>query len=327
MYDALLQMGRWFGYRSGYEDLCRVFLSSDSLNWYGHIAEAADELTKQIKQMRRDGLSPKEFGLYVRSHPDRLLITAPNKMRSGEEITIDQSYSGRLRESYIVSTDAEVNARNFSLISEYWREEFKGAKREGTEKGVIFRDVPLAVIEDFLRRFESPTIFSSVKSDLVSYLAAVSDKAPRADVLLISPGGLPCDKGPFVLNSQMRAMGKEQPMGDVWRLNKDRVASRGDEKHGLTKEQIEEAEALARVDEVAGQVSDIYYRKVRGKPLLMIHSLQPKGVSLHGPIAAFGVSFPFIDCVTTVKVVANKVLLGQNEGVGDNPDDEDDFDV
>jgi hypothetical protein len=30
MYDTLMQMGRWFGYRPGYDDLCRVYLSDDS---------------------------------------------------------------------------------------------------------------------------------------------------------------------------------------------------------------------------------------------------------------------------------------------------------
>jgi hypothetical protein len=38
MYDTLMQMGRWFGYRPGFEDLCRVHLSRDSINWYSHIA-------------------------------------------------------------------------------------------------------------------------------------------------------------------------------------------------------------------------------------------------------------------------------------------------
>src|SRR3546814_6612662 len=71
MYDTLMQMGRWFGYRPGFEDLCRVHLSRDSINWYSHIADAAEELVQQVKRMRRDRLSPKDFGLYVRSHPDR----------------------------------------------------------------------------------------------------------------------------------------------------------------------------------------------------------------------------------------------------------------
>ena len=58
MYDTLMQMGRWFGYRPGFEDLCRVHLSEDSINWYSHIAEASEELREQIKRMRRDGMSP-----------------------------------------------------------------------------------------------------------------------------------------------------------------------------------------------------------------------------------------------------------------------------
>ena len=43
MYDTLMQMGRWFGYRPGYEDLCRVYLSEDSINWYAHISDASEE--------------------------------------------------------------------------------------------------------------------------------------------------------------------------------------------------------------------------------------------------------------------------------------------
>ena len=73
MYDTLMQMGRWFGYRPGFEDICRVYLSRDSINWYSHISMAADELVQQVKRMRRDGLSPKQFGLYVLALPVFLL--------------------------------------------------------------------------------------------------------------------------------------------------------------------------------------------------------------------------------------------------------------
>src|SRR3546814_9260334 len=72
MYDTLLQMGRWFGYRPNFEDLCRVHLSRDSISWYGHISEATEELREQIKRMRRANLTPEQFGLYVQSHPDSL---------------------------------------------------------------------------------------------------------------------------------------------------------------------------------------------------------------------------------------------------------------
>jgi len=41
MYDTLMQMGRWFGYREGYEDLCRIWLTDEAIHWYAHIARAA----------------------------------------------------------------------------------------------------------------------------------------------------------------------------------------------------------------------------------------------------------------------------------------------
>lgn len=327
MYDTLMQMGRWFGYRPGFEDLCRVHLSNDSINWYAHIADAAEELVQQAKRMRRDRLSPKDFGLYVRSHPDSLLITAANKMRSGQEVTVEQSFSGRLREGYIVSTDPDVNARNFTLIADHWRSGFGGRPAEPTEKGVIFRDVPIKVIDDFLTRFECHSTFAGQKSGVVSYLERIATKRPLADVLLISPAGGSGGESPFTLSNQVRVVGKDQPNGTSWRLNKDRLASRGDEKLGLSDAQRNEAKALAGGEDGTGAVSDTHYRMVRNKPLLMIHSLEPRGEAVTGPIAAFGVSFPYGDYSTTINVVVNKVWLQQMQGYADDPDEEEDYDA
>jgi hypothetical protein len=326
MYDTLMQMGRWFGYRPGFEDLCRVHLSRDSINWYSHIAEAAEELTQQVKRMRRDGLSPKDFGLYVRSHPDSLLITAANKMRSGQEVTVEQTFSGRLRESYVVSTDPDLNARNFDLIAEHWRGGFGGRQEEDTGKGIIFRDVPIDALENFLTRFECHSAFAGIKSDVLNYLERITEKRPLADVLLISPAGI-SNEQPFTLANQVRVVGKDQPNGTAWRLNKDRVASRGDEKLGLSEAQREEAEVLAGGDDGSGAVSDTHYRMVRNRPLLMIHSLEPRDEALKGPIAAFGMSFPYGDYATTINVVVNKIWLQQMQGYSDDPDEEDDYDA
>lgn len=327
MYDTLMQMGRWFGYRPGFEDLCRVHLSRDSINWYSHIAGAAEELAQQVRRMRRDKLSPKDFGLYVRSHPDSLLITAANKMRSGQEVTVQQSFSGRLMESYIVSTDPEVNSRNFDLLAEHWRNCFGGRPEEPTDKGVIFRDVPVSVIDDFLTRFECHSTFVGRKSSVESFLERIAIERPLADVLLISPyGGSDGDK-PFTLRNQERVIGKDQPQGTSWHLNKDRVSSRGDEKLGLSDRQKKEAEELARGENGTGAVSDAHYRMVRNKPLLMIHSIEPKGEGVKGPIAAFGLSFPYGDYLTTINIVVNKVWLQHMQGYADDPDDEEDYDA
>lgn len=333
MYDTLMQMGRWFGYRPGYEDLCRIHLSRDSIDWYSYIADASKELVAQVSRMRRDGLSPKDFGLYVLRHPDRqFLVTARNKMRASEEITFEQTFSGKLCESYIVSTDRSVNDQNFSLVSELWRDGFGGHKAEDTGKGCIFRDVRVEVMEDFLSRFQCHSNYAATAASVRDYLIRVKGKHPVADVLLISPAEGRSDARPFTLQSQARAVGREQPTDNAWMLNKRRVASRGDEKLGLTDGQKHAAEALAELAMREGEtgkaapVSDRHYREVRNKPLLMVHSLEPKSDAFAGPVAAFGVSFPFGDEATTINVVANKILLQKMQGYDDNPDRDEDYD-
>ena len=44
MYDTLMQMGRWFGYRPHYDDLCQILINDDAVDWYEYISEAAEEL-------------------------------------------------------------------------------------------------------------------------------------------------------------------------------------------------------------------------------------------------------------------------------------------
>ena len=51
MYDTLMQMGRWFGYRPGYEDLCRVWMPREAEGWYCHISESIEELREEIRMM------------------------------------------------------------------------------------------------------------------------------------------------------------------------------------------------------------------------------------------------------------------------------------
>ena len=83
MYDTLLQMGRWFGYRMGYEDLCRVWMPEEAQGWYTHIADSIEELRDELARMQSVNATPRDFGLKVRSHPDTLVVTARNKMGSG----------------------------------------------------------------------------------------------------------------------------------------------------------------------------------------------------------------------------------------------------
>ncbi|HEI8505095.1 TPA: Z1 domain-containing protein [Serratia marcescens] len=327
MYDTLMQMGRWFGYRSGFEDLCRVHLGSDSIDWYGHIADASEELRQQIIRMRKDKLSPRQFGLYVKAHPDSLLITAANKMRSGERVIMKQNFSGRLVESYVVPEDSTVNSHNERLITDFWRNGFGGAALIPTGKGWIAEDVSLEVIEEFLVKFRVHSSFDSQKNNVISYLREIFSVYNKGDVLLISIKGNGEDVPEFLLGTQDRKSATMLPGEDGWRLSKDRVASRGDEKLGLTDTQQKEATALASSKNK--KPSDVHYRDVRKKPLLMIHVLGPIGEEGKPDIRipAFGISFPPGLYSTEIDVVANSVWIAQmSESVPDDPDDEEDYD-
>lgn len=323
MYDTLMQMGRWFGYRTGYEDLCRIHLSEDSINWYAHIAVASEELRQQIRRMRRANLSPKQFGLYVKAHPDSLLITAPNKMRSGEPVMFKQNLSGRLVESYILPTDQEINQENEKLIAEHWEAGFGGCPITSTDKGWFVNDAPVNAIEQFLLEFTNHPSFAERKHHAVEYLRALSDRYPRGDILLISLDKNGADPTQYRLGAQERK-NAEQTDGKTWWLSKNRVASRGDEKLGLTEQQKQEAADMA--DEGGKKPSDMHYRLVRNKPLLMIHIISPANQQQRVP--AFGISFPEGDYETEieVEVVANPVWMKQYDLFTDSPDQEDDYD-
>ncbi len=107
MYDTLMQMGRWFGYRPGYLDLCRLFTSEDLRRWYRHIALAEVELRREFDRMKAAGLTPRRYGLRVREHPGGLLVTALNKMSHAR--TQRLSYAGQLvQTAHFVTTPKAV---------------------------------------------------------------------------------------------------------------------------------------------------------------------------------------------------------------------------
>jgi hypothetical protein len=114
MYDTLMQMGRWFGYRPGYVDLCRIFTSDELTRWYKHITIASEEMRRDFDYMFLLKKTPKEFGLKVRTHPGVLKITAANKFRYKKIMSL--SYSGELEQTYQFKIDKSKFRKNFDAV-------------------------------------------------------------------------------------------------------------------------------------------------------------------------------------------------------------------
>lgn len=105
MYDTLLQMGRWFGYRPGYLDLCRLYLSPELRRWFGIITMATEELMALFDEMAAAGGTPSDFGLRIRHNPDGLTVTSPAKMQRGQKVRV--SFDGTISETIIFHVDQE----------------------------------------------------------------------------------------------------------------------------------------------------------------------------------------------------------------------------
>ena len=325
MYDTLMQMGRWFGYRPGYEDLCRVHLSQDAIDWYEHVAEISRELVGQVRTMRARGKTPRDLGFYVRAHPDRLMITSPRKMLLGEKWTLNESYAGRNVEFSTLTTSEAVHARNERLISKFWaHKDLCSAKQppdSKSSKGWIVCDVTNAEVAQFLRRFEVHDLVESRKSGVVEFLESIRRRYPLCDVLLISPRSRSGVQNPLKLGEQRRKFSKpkdpEMPQ-DVLELPKKRVASRGDEGLGLTMEQWETADANRLKRRSNSGFIDLDFRLARNRPLLMIHVLKNTGDNSTGDMRmpTICMSFPVAHFDKSVKVVASPTWVKmQRNGV------------
>lgn len=98
MYDTLMQMGRWFGYRPGYLDLCRLFTSAELISYYKHITAATEEMRAEFDRMWLMHETPLNYGLKIQAHTGVLTITASNRFRYKKMMYL--GFSGELEETW-----------------------------------------------------------------------------------------------------------------------------------------------------------------------------------------------------------------------------------
>lgn len=112
MYDTLMQMGRWFGYRPGYADLCRLYTTPELVRWYSQITDANEELMQLFDEMVASRQTPETFGLRVKKSPDGLMVTAPAKMRYSK--TVRMGFNNSTPETTVFSINGEELKKNLS---------------------------------------------------------------------------------------------------------------------------------------------------------------------------------------------------------------------
>lgn len=149
MYDTLMQMGRWFGYRPGYADLCRLYTSSELNEWFRHITMASEELRKEFVYLCDIGSTPDKYKLKVRSHPGVLQITAANKMRFVQHIRI--SWAGRLLETYGLRNNMKSKHLNLMCTDALLKQLSTSYTQNGGH--YVWKKVSPYIITNFINQF------------------------------------------------------------------------------------------------------------------------------------------------------------------------------
>lgn len=325
MYDTLMQMGRWFGYRPGYVDLCRLFISRELNEWFCHITLASQQLRDEFDYMADvAGSTPDQYALRVRTHPGVLQISASNKIRRAVEVRV--SWSGRLVESYELSKNQEIIQRNFeatiNLINSL-------TNPHQTERNYyLWRDVELSIVKNFLQQFET---FDSLKSASPVNLIRFIELNERYNELnswsigIISKERTAKRRSIANLNIGLirRTEDGEKSSSDLYYIRKSHIISPGDEFIDLNNDELRQA--INRTQQLwtaagkngspsypSGEVVRNTFRKPN-KPLLLIYFLDPEGAGLNGdtPIIGYAISFPANDRDDAVSFAVHEQLLNQ----------------
>lgn len=347
MYDTLMQMGRWFGYRPGYLDLSRLYTTSELTNWFGHIADASEELREEFDLMAASGATPRDYGLKVQSH-SVLMVTSRLKMRTAKNLML--SFSGQLLETVSLYSDPQMLQRNLEaaqeLISGLGNPETNPNRNRGASrqqwKGFLWDNVPASDIVDFLSAYrthpEAYKVNSALLAEFINAMVTESQLTSWTIAVIGGGEGEQCELTKGVTVDMLKRV-NNGPHENRYAIG--RLLSPRDEAIDLDEAAWEAALAATRAawhsdparlrataePEIPNGPA---IRKIRGfgaggvaahpeRGVLLIYALDPQQAELNlprgtPPVIAIGVSFPGSSSGIKVEYKVNNVLWEQEYG-------------
>jgi len=305
MYDTLMQMGRWFGYRPGYADLCRLFTTTELAGWYRHITMAMEEMRDQFDLLSTLNRTPAEYGLRVRTLPGVLQITAANKRRTGQRMNL--SYSGTVEETYVFALDVPTIAHNMQAGRKLVASLGAPDATAPAHQPYRWSDVKPDKVLDFIGEYRARQA-TLIRELLAKYIL---DQQPEHlsewTVVLTKATREGAATASFTINGAktevpalLRTEAADQA-GD-YKLKNARILSPGHEALDLTKTEFDAAlaETRTRQDADAEQAvrpSGVFIRKHRSpkRGLLLLYPLDPAGctrATAGTPILGYAICFP-----------------------------------
>ena len=335
MYDTLLQMGRWFGYRNNYDDLFKIWIGEDAIGWYSYITDAFNELKGELRRMARQNMTPEDFGLKVRDNPGSLIVTARNKMRSGTVVPMPITVSGRMLETPRLWANPQIILDNNKLCEEFIKrvDQITNGKREKDTyvNAYIWRDVSKNEIAELVKCYKSHPWNLNFQAVALSELISGDTDMEYWDVAIPfgsgnTPYPLKLQNGDVLqLYGEGRKISKDNTVDKMLRVNEHhiRVGAGGCSKIGLSKDKI-----VSLRKESGGKATDKTYLIEDRKPIVLLHMMINTNEELKDYpdyIYAIGLGFPGGREEKKAQYVINTIELRNYIDVEDVNDEDDDI--
>ncbi|MFE9171567.1 Z1 domain-containing protein [Streptomyces kebangsaanensis] len=203
-YDTLLQMGRWFGFRNGYADLPRIWMTDELAEWFRHLATVETEMRRDIDIYMTEAETPLTFAVRLRTHP-ALRVTAAAKMR--DAVTAASSYGGKRVQTHYFHTNGDWLRHNIAAAHNLVSDALSNAVRvedRSAEGRYVFRDVPHDAVIDFLGAYKfhekSPENDAELISAYIQKRITTAGSLRRWNVAIVgNPTGEPYTFAPGVI--------------------------------------------------------------------------------------------------------------------------------
>lgn len=171
-YDTLMQMGRWFGFRGGYEDITRIWTTPELAGWFGDLAFVEHRLREDIQAYENQGLTPYEVGMRIWQHPT-MQVTSPLKRRFASNTTIAQSYSLALEQTFkfplrrLEDLAVQAEENRLAVHELVARLGASDSNYLPDAKGPVWTNIGADKILDFLKSYRVDTEVRSVSPQLI----------------------------------------------------------------------------------------------------------------------------------------------------------------
>jgi len=151
--DTLMQMGRWFGYRRGYELLPRIWMSEVTHTNFNYLSELDQELRDEIREMAILGKRPSEFGPRVKNSPKKFRITALNRMQSAS--FTDMDFTGTFLQTYLVDNGIDIIRENLKATKKFLNSlQDPSSFNSCMSSDIVWKRVPFQVISRYLSQYK-----------------------------------------------------------------------------------------------------------------------------------------------------------------------------